>query len=74
MGRFLSIYLGRTDVVKSCPFDCRLIAVPTHFFKVFMGRRFIKVDSGSVEMELVVFAAFLVPNEPVPIDVSLLIC
>lgn len=54
----------------------RLISVPTHYFKVVKGCRYIQMtnqdksdESPMYELEQVVIGAFLLPNEDVPVEV-----
>jgi endonuclease G len=43
----------------------RLITVPTHFFKVFIGKRHVKTSKSGTEIEQYVAGAFMVPNGPI---------
>lgn len=68
--------------MHACSFAfLRLIKVPTHFFKIILGRRFLSTQdatgsranaatqTGGVEYEQVAIAAVLVPNEAVSAEV-----
>ena len=50
----------------------KLITIPTHFFKIIKGKRYISVPKGSSgELEQVILGCFLIPNETIDSNIPI---
>lgn len=59
-------WIHLSDTIGSFP---RLIEVPRHFFKVIRGIKYVKVNNNKDSLQQVILGAFLIPNNPVDINV-----